>query len=585
MFCFLQVFYTIFSSVLITLGIPNELFKMGSPFFGLIALIPFYIAISKAKSYKESFYLGLLHAFFTHILSSYWLKNFQGFAIFTLGASAVGTALIEGAVCLFLYYPFSKQNSLFSFKKLRNYEIPVKIFWFAGIYVLYEWYKSIGFLGYPWGTLPMTAIRMNFLVQIVDICGTWGITFLFALFSAFIGEAVIFSTKKQIFKSADNIFSLKVSGSFVCIIFGISIVYGAFQYNKNYEPIKQLNAVLVQHNMDTYRSNEELSILEAQKLTEKGIEKFKEEGLKTDLVVWSEGILNKYFPYSIPYYENFPNQEPLISFIKKQHTPFVIGGALTIDREKHKYGNAAGLFNENGKYIGSYLKIHLVPFAESIPFVEYEAVRKFIKKIAGFSYGWTPGEKYTLFDIPISDKNTVDTSSVEVLSTNPRNNVKPKPTVKISTPICFDDAFCSVCRGLFLAGSEVFINITNDSWSKTQSAEYQHYAISKFRSMETRTTLVRCTNSGFTVVVDPRGKIIDSLPLFESSVLNAKIPVYKRTMTFYARFGNWLPYSILILSFFYILFLENYKKKNEILEISVSLVKSTRKNKSRSKKE
>ena len=131
MFCFLQVFCVLFSAALVSLGIPNEFFETGNAFFGLISLVPLFIAISRSKSYRLSFFLGFIHAGVTHLFSSYWLKNFHGFAIFTLGASLIGTAFIEGFVFLIMHYAYSSQKNAFlsSSEKFSPYSMAVKIFW------------------------------------------------------------------------------------------------------------------------------------------------------------------------------------------------------------------------------------------------------------------------------------------------------------------------------------------------------------------------------------------------------------------------------------------------------------------------
>ena len=105
----LQVFYSVFSGLLLTLGIPNELFLLGNPFYAFIAIIPYFIAIKKSKNYGQAFLAGFLQAFTTHMCSSFWLAYFKDFAIFTLGASAIGTAVIGGCFALFLYLPFSRK--------------------------------------------------------------------------------------------------------------------------------------------------------------------------------------------------------------------------------------------------------------------------------------------------------------------------------------------------------------------------------------------------------------------------------------------------------------------------------------------
>ena len=123
------------------------------------------------------------------------------------------------------------------------------------------------------------------------------------------------------------------------------------------------------------------------------------------------------------------------------------------------------------------------------------------------------------------------------------------------------------------------MNITNDSWSQKESAEYQHFVIAAYRAIEFRTTLARCTNAGVTAVVDPSGRILQSLPLFTEGYLACSIPVYEHKMTFYARYGEWLPYSIMILVLIIIISLEKFSSENKITEISTELLKKRRRRK------
>ena len=90
------------------------------------------------------------------------------------------------------------------------------------------------------------------------------------------------------------------------------------------------------------------------------------------------------------------------------------------------------------------------------------------------------------------------------------------------------------------------MNITNDSWSATKSAEYQHFIMSSYLSIEYRTTLVRSTNSGYSVVVDPKGNIIADLPLFEEGVMALSVPIYQRKATFFSRYGDWFAYLLFV---------------------------------------
>ena len=120
-------------------------------------------------------------------------------------------------------------------------------------------------------------------------------------------------------------------------------------------------------------------------------------------------------------------------------------------------------------------------------------------------------------------------------------------------------------RPMFLNGAELFINITDDSWSLKESSEIQHFAIAAYRAIEYRTTLVRSANAGYSVVVDPSGRVINDQPLFQPSSVYCDVPVYERHMTTYARFGNWLPYSIAILFIIYSFYMWKTFKKTDYI--------------------
>jgi apolipoprotein N-acyltransferase len=136
------------------------------------------------------------------------------------------------------------------------------------------------------------------------------------------------------------------------------------------------------------------------------------------------------------------------------------------------------------------------------------------------------GTEYTIFDLPTKSGK-----------------------VRFGAPICFEDAFPDVCRNFSLRGADLLINLTNISWSQTDSAEIQHWASARFRAIEARKTLVRSTNGGVSCVVGPHGEIIDSLPLFVPMARFVNIPVYRDAVpTVYVRFGDWFPLAALLLS-------------------------------------
>jgi apolipoprotein N-acyltransferase len=555
---FLQVFYVLFSAILVSLAIPNELLPLGSPYIALFSLIPFYIAIFRCKSYREAFWLSGLQIFVVHLISSFWLAFFKDFAIFTLGASAVATGFIGALFGILLYLPFAQETAHTQLLELGGSDtrrIPLRIFWFAGSYTLYEWCKSSGFLGYPWGTLSSTAFRWKLFMQTADLAGTYGVTFLFALFSSVCAEGLLLASKLYASPAPRRAFiSFRNCAQTCIILITCAFIYGGVQYAIPRKPEKILNTVMVQQNYNPWNSDtDDDTILLSEHLTEDKIDSFLNSGRKPDVVVWSEGVLQHAFPHAEEYYTHFPLDEPLSSFISRMNTPFIIGGSYLADAKHHSFNNAALLFDKTGTFRGSYGKLHLVPFAEVIPGIEYKWVQSAMQKVVGISAGWKSGDQYVFFDIssqwaPDRPKPSVKVIRLDKPDSEEIPDENAAPQVRISTPVCFDDAFPEVCRPLFLNGTEVFMNLTDDSWSLMNSAEYQHFVIASYRAIEYRTTFVRSTNAGVSVVFDPAARVLSKMPLFVSDSLSVSIPVYKRHMTVYALFGNWLPCLLAVLA-------------------------------------
>ncbi|MCQ2240566.1 apolipoprotein N-acyltransferase [Treponema sp.] len=555
----LQVFYAVFSGVIEGFAIASELIPYGSPFLALFCLAPLYIALYKSKSYKECFVIYFLQVLTVHMISSYWLANFHGFAAFTLGASAAGTAFQGGLMGMMAYaYPATvkKDSKLKENSGTDCYSIFKRMLWFSAIWVLFEYEKSVGAMGYPWGTVSMAAYNWKIFTQIADVTGVYGITFIYSIFSCLFAEGLNLITSSGDRKLLSN---YRQALLFTVSLFAISGLYGIFQYAIPRTPEKHFNAVLVQQNVDPWETGDGESIAISKKLTDEGIERLAAEGKETDLVVWSEGVLAKNFPGARFYYSRFPEDESLKTFINKKQIPFLIGGMAKINNKKRHYANSAILFDKEGSYSGFYSKIQLVPFAEKIPYYDNPLMTLFMNEVVGFNSTLTSGFQYVLFKIPLKEHlsdmpplNTghklyetielneaglSDISKTELYINGAAAN--PDGYLNFTTPICFEDAFPTICRNLYNMGSELFLNITNDSWSKTRSSEMQHFIVASYLATEFRTTLVRCANSGYTVVLDPAGKILADLPLFEEGALAYSIPVYERKNTIYAACGDW----------------------------------------------
>ena len=556
------IFSSVFSGFLLSMAIPNEIFLFGCPFFTLLSFIPLYFIFNKIKDFKTAFLAFFLQTLTTHLISSFWLSYFKDFAIFTLGASALGTACIGGAFGLYFFLPYytsTAQNKLNENSLILKLSLSpaFRIIYFAVIYTLYEWAKSSGFLGYPWGTVSSAIFRWPIIMQTASITGTYGITFIITFFNALAAEFLLLYFEDASLKKT-KISQTVQSAKFLGVLFVLVLLHGFFQYNKTRKPVKILTAITVQQNSDPWQSeSDDDNIITSQQLTREKILELNACDKKADLVIWSEGCLSHAFPGSESYYKWFPLDNSLQSFVREINTPCIFGGSYIRRRIKGEnqvldYFNASLLYDADGNFRGYYAKNHLVPFAEALPFIEVPAIHAFMEKVVGISAGWSPGDQYVYFNVPCQITENFKLPAVKDIDLNQTYNEQKKQeespySVRISTPICFDDAFTDIMRPLFLNGTELFINITDDSWSLKKSSEIQHFVIASYRAIEYRTTLVRSANAGYSVVVDPAGKVIADLPLFKEAALSTDIPVYERKMTTYARFGNWLPYLCLII--------------------------------------
>lgn len=511
---FSLVFCVILSAASLSLGIPNELILSGSALLGLFSLTPFYYALLHARSFKTAGVLCGAHIALTHLFSSFWLAYFKDFAVFTLGASTAAYFALGIPIGWWLW------TALHSRAEVRP-------FVFSACWVCWEWLKSTGFLAYPWGTLPMTSRSLFLFIQIADTTGVWGISFLFATVSAFTAEFLSNEPSWRRPLRAEN-GAAKRCGThmpgavFTAALFGISCVYGAHTLSRLPPSETSFTAAIIQQNSDPWGDDGD-TLKRLQDLTRAAVADAENAtGKKPDVILWSESSLPYAYNINRAYYSRRPQGDDFISFMKETGIPLFSGSPYIAEQDGGKKAyNAVVLITPDGELADWYAKMQLVPFAEYIPFTEYECVSRFFDALIGFSSGWEPGTKKTVFHLPLPSDAGSGTR------------------VPFSAPICFEDAFPAVTAALYNEGAKLLVNLTNDSWSKTASAEYQHFTVAYFRAIELRTTLVRSTNGGFTSVILPSGEIHRSLPIFTETYMNAEIPVYPHTATFYARFGDW----------------------------------------------
>ncbi len=173
--------------------------------------------------------------------------------------------------------------------------------------------------------------------------------------------------------------------------------------------------------------------------------------------------------------------------------------------------NSAVLLGPNGAPEFIYDKIHLVPFSEYVPWRKWLF---FAKDLTGLIGDFQHGSQYKV------------------------GNISGGP---FSAYICYEAIFPNEVRRFTLAGAQLFVNISDDGWFGGSGAPEQHLAMARVRAVENRRWMLRDTNDGITVSVDPYGRIVARLPEHIRGELDAPY-AFRAGLTPYARWGDWLAW-------------------------------------------
>ena len=155
-----------------------------------------------------------------------------------------------------------------------------------------------------------------------------------------------------------------------------------------------------------------------------------------------------------------------------------------------------------------YHKVHLVPFGEYVP----------LKAV----WGWV----IQVLHIPLSDFARGDARQTPLAIGGQR----------VAANICYEDAFGEeIIRQL--PAASVLVNVSNLAWFGDSFAPWQHAQMSQMRALETGRMMLRATNTGVTAIIDEKGRMLASLPLFTTGSLTGSIQGYAGS-TPYVRWGN-----------------------------------------------
>lgn len=464
-----------------------------------VAFVPLFFAIDNQRPLK-AFLMSYLSGFLFFLGTMYWLIH----------VTLPGMIIVVAYLALYFgVFGIIIRNAIHNTRYVILFYIPAA-------WVTLEWIRSHVLTGFGWQLLGYSQSFNLPVIQIADITGIYGVSFLIIMLSS-----AVFVYIKNFRKKPDAIMQLAAAG----VIIFLTVSYGVFRLNNVFTGEK-IKVTVVQGNIP---QNEKWDRSFTENILSKYIWLTKEAAKENpDLIIWPET--------SVPGF--IENESNLFDAVKNLaidiKTPLLVGAPRYEEIEKKDvYYNSAYLFLKDGAIKGRYDKIHLVPFGEYLPF---KGALSFVNNFAPRPIGdFAAGKEYTVFKFFIRRSAKDKNISMSMLK-----------NVGFSSLICFEDIFPELSREFVKNGASFLVNITNDGWFGPTAAAYQHAQNSVFRAVENRVSVVRSANRGLSCFIDQKGRITARVEsagkdLFVEGLKSQEI-VLSKTKTFYNTYGDIFAY-------------------------------------------
>ncbi|WP_230531739.1 apolipoprotein N-acyltransferase [Microvirga roseola] len=358
------------------------------------------------------------------------------------------------------------------------------------------------FTGFPWNTLGMALGQNLWLMQTASVVGLYGLTFLAVGMAA--APALLVTGRTRLERWA-------VPGSALALLAGLA-AFGAWRLPAQPLPsVENVRLRIMQPNLpqDAKFNPRNRDAIMRRYLTVSASPGRNGSGHEEAThIVWPESA----FPFLL---HRDPGSLAQIATLLRPGS-VLITGAARMDpplpgEAVGKFFNAIQVIDHQGTITATYDKVHLVPFGEYVPkfldaLIRAVGLRQFVHIPGGFE----PSAMRTALAVP---------------------GLPP-----VAATICYEAIF----PGEILGDGprpDVILNVTNDGWFGITPGPYQHFAQARLRAVEEGLPLVRAANTGISAVIDPYGRIQDSVPLGVEGILDSALPISIAATT-YREFGR-----------------------------------------------
>ncbi len=523
---------TLLSALFIVLAFPPWNFS----FLIWFALIPWFSALDKYKGERKALKKGLVLG----VWQGVWLSFFMtlgGFYWVAYSLHEFGVLPWSLSIAALLLFSLGSQPQFIIFALLRVY-LKKTINWEAG-------WKSLtlvsilafAYTGLDWilpkiflDTLGHSLYLSRYLNQSADIGGAHLLTFI-----------IYFSneTLYQFIKSRKKPFTPQfITG---ILLFSLNFIYGYYRSHQIEKimtaPHPTLQMGVIQANIGDFdKIAAENGVRGAAEKVLSTFFRLSDQALtldpKPEVLVWPETSYPSTFrtPQTLT---EFQRDQELQNYVRARGVPLLFGG---YDHSDSKDFNAFFFLSphplpaqktENDLQV--YRKNILLLFGEYIPGYEtFDFIKNNFPQVGNFGRGIGP----------------------EVLKIySPQSG-----PILVNPIICYEALFSNFILDAVRKGSQIILNITNDSWFGPYGEPDLHLALTVFRSLESRRPQVRSTNTGISALILPDGSMTNRSQINREEIVNMTVPILPSIQTLMLKWGDWFGKFALILGLLGIFF-------------------------------
>jgi len=499
----LRIALALLSSLILILSFP----KFNLEFLSWFALVPLFLAIRSLRL-KSVLLLCFLSGICFFMGVFYWINLVTGFTLFHF--FIIMTYLALYFVVFGLLITFVSKNTKLPFI------ITSPVLWVSSEYLR----SHAGFMGLPLALLGHTQYLNLPILQIASYTGAYGISFIIVLANSAVADLLSHwidskQKKQRVFLRYNPVYGVLAAFLFISVVwvagwkslpsslsgksFTVAVVQGnisqEIKWNREYR--KQI--------LSRYEDLSKVAVKS-----------------KPHLVAWPETSTPGFILKDIDLLRY------MVSITRRFQTYFLVGSAEYPkfgDKfvKKNRSGNTALFFSPEGKILGQYVKIRLLPFGEYVP---YEGIVPWPEFIVSRKTNFhVAGTEPSLFAVDGSE---------------------------FSTLICWEILFPELTRAAVKKGAGFVVNISNEAWFGESAFPYQFLTTCVFRAVENRVNLVRATNTGISCFIDPYGRITSRITnggkdIFVEGTLTGEI-FLSPPGTFYTRYGDAFAYGCIAFS-------------------------------------